>query len=104
MKEKKIFFQAPSYRQAFTPAATLAFLWGIGMENPNGNVLLATAAMTLFTCVAAYGELHSTLTGFVLMAISIGAEVVRMALTQKLFTGKVRFTVVESLYYIGPVK
>ncbi len=53
---------------------------------------------------SAYGELHSTTIGVVLMATSMIAEVFRMVLTQKLFTGKVKFTVVESLYYIGPVK
>lgn len=54
--------------------------------------------------VAAYGELHATTLGLLLMTVSVVAEAFRMLVTQKLFTGKVRFSVVESLYYIGPIK
>jgi hypothetical protein len=42
--------------------------------------------------------------GLLVMGMSIACEAIRMLLMQKLFVGKVRFTVVESLYYIGPAR
>eukprot|EP00730_Choanoeca_flexa_P002503 TRINITY_DN11074_c0_g1_i1.p1 TRINITY_DN11074_c0_g1~~TRINITY_DN11074_c0_g1_i1.p1 ORF type:complete len:329 (+),score=64.01 TRINITY_DN11074_c0_g1_i1:148-1134(+) len=87
--------------KSITPAATMALLTTAGLMNPSPQAVGCVTVMTLATAAAAQGELNFNIIGLACMLFSVTAESTRMLMTQKLFTGKVAFSVTESQYYLA---
>lgn len=88
--------------KAFTPATTLAMLYCTGIETPTWRVLLAVLFICLGTALASLGEGSLHPIGLLLMLGAEVSEALRLVLTQKLLQN-LRFSVVESQFYLAPV-
>eukprot|EP00043_Microstomoeca_roanoka_P017518 m.183400 g.183400 ORF g.183400 m.183400 type:complete len:416 (+) comp16651_c1_seq4:83-1330(+) len=88
--------------KSFTPVVTLIFLVLAGLSQPNRGIVVSVLGITTFSVIAVYGEVNFSLLGFVIMMLSVFAEAMKMVLTQQLFSGIAKFSVLESQYYIGP--
>eukprot|EP00038_Savillea_parva_P010291 m.189251 g.189251 ORF g.189251 m.189251 type:complete len:358 (-) comp17692_c0_seq1:105-1178(-) len=87
--------------KSVTPATTMAGLALIG-KMPDSTVEVVTVLLICAgTMVAAYGEVHLTITGLICILMAEMAECVKLILTQVLMTDQ-KFSIVDALLYITP--
>jgi len=86
--------------KAFTPATTMAALTMLGKPALTTEVL-AVFFICIGTVIAAYGEMHLTITGLFCIGMAELSECVRLVMTQLLLTDH-KFSIVEALMFITP--
>lgn len=87
--------------KAFTPVVTMVVMFVAGLETPGLRLVLSVLGLAVGTSIAAYGELHFSLTGVLIMLSSEVAEAIKLVL-QQILLRNLKFSVFESLYWISP--
>lgn len=88
--------------KAGTPVVTLIVMVLFNLERLRKPLVVSVAVIALGCSLAAYGEIHFAINGFLCMVISELAEALKLVLSQLLLSGRVQFSPFESLYYIAP--
>ncbi|KAJ3284807.1 hypothetical protein HK104_009761, partial [Borealophlyctis nickersoniae] len=87
-----------------TPVAILLASWAFRTEKPDGKVFLNVFIISLGVAIASYGEIQFVFTGFLLMALAVAFESVRLVMVQRLLkSDDIQMDALVSLYYFAPV-
>ncbi|KAG2493819.1 hypothetical protein HYH03_008037 [Edaphochlamys debaryana] len=87
--------------RASLPVTTMIALWLARLETPTAAVIRAVCLTALGCAIAAYGEVHLTLVGGMLVISNLTMESLRLVMTQYLLVG-CDMHPMQSLKYIAP--
>jgi hypothetical protein len=87
--------------KAFTPCTIVLVLFCTGISVPSRNSVLSVLAICAGTAISAYGEMHLTAVGILLILCAELGEVSRLVLTQYLLQN-LKFGVWEGQYLLAP--
>lgn len=86
------------------PAIVLLAMWALGLTSPNARIWLNIAVIIIGVTMTAFGEIKFVLSGFLFQVAGRFFESFRLALIQKVLSGKEhRMDALVSLYYFAPV-
>mmetsp|Transcript_37892 Transcript_37892/g.59909 ORF Transcript_37892/g.59909 Transcript_37892/m.59909 type:complete len:187 (-) Transcript_37892:61-621(-) len=98
--------------KAFTPTLALFFALILRTEtNPSTSLIFSVVGISCGTSLAAFGEIHFSVVGVLMVFVAEFAEVMKLILSEFLLTSKrergekgekVNFTVFETLYFFTP--
>ena len=87
--------------KAFTPVSVLLLSFLGGLESPSALQLLIVMMISLGVTVSAVGELRFNYIGFILQAIGIFSESVRLVLADR-FLKDLKLDALSTLFYVAP--
>lgn len=87
--------------KAFTPVITMVALFITRLETPTYKMVLSVLGIAGGTALAAYGEVHNSLLGLLIMFASEALEAIRLVMTQLLLTGH-KMGPFEGLMWMAP--
>ena len=86
------------------PAIVLLAMWALGLTSPNARIWLNIAVIIIGVTMTAFGEIEFVLSGFLFQVAGRFFESYRLALIQKVLSGKEhKMDALVSLYYFAPV-
>eukprot|EP00878_Enallax_costatus_P024815 GHUV01026506.1.p1 GENE.GHUV01026506.1~~GHUV01026506.1.p1 ORF type:complete len:292 (+),score=48.83 GHUV01026506.1:214-1089(+) len=87
--------------KAFTPVITMVALFIAHLETPTGKMVGSVLGIALGTALAAYGEVHNSVVGVVIMFVSEACEAIRLVMTQLLLQG-LKMGPFEGVMWLAP--
>jgi hypothetical protein len=79
-------------------------MWALGLTSPNARIWLNIAVIIIGVTMTAFGEIKFVLSGFLFQVAGRFFESFRLALIQKVLSGKEhKMDALVSLYYFAPV-
>jgi len=87
--------------KAMTPAVVLVVMLILGTSRPSRSAVFCVFVIIAGTVLEVKGEMHATVLGLILMAVSEVVEALNLVLTQILLQEK-KFTVMEGMYVLQP--
>lgn len=88
--------------KAFNPVGILLISFAFKLQEPNARLLAIVLMISLGCALAAYGEVHFELIGFVCQCAAIAFEASRLVMIQILLHG-MKMDPLVSLHYFAPV-
>ncbi|ORX38639.1 triose-phosphate transporter family-domain-containing protein [Kockovaella imperatae] len=88
--------------KAFNPVAILLISFAFRIQEPNGRLMLIVFMISLGCSLAAYGELHFEMFGFICQCLALLFEASRLIMIQLLLHG-LKMDPIVSLHYFAPV-
>lgn len=88
--------------KAFNPVGILLISFAFKIQEPNARLLAIVLMISLGCALAAYGEVHFELIGFVCQCAAIAFEASRLVMIQILLHG-MKMDPLVSLHYFAPV-
>ncbi|TYJ52769.1 hypothetical protein B9479_006620 [Cryptococcus floricola] len=91
-----------SHIRAFNPVAILLISFVFKIQEPNGRLIIIVLMISMGCFLAAYGEVHFELTGFLCQCAALAFEASRLVMIQILLHG-LKMDPIVSLHYYAPV-
>jgi len=88
--------------KAFNPVAILLISFSFRLQEPNRRLLFIVLLISCGVCLASYGEIAFSMTGFIIQAGAIAFESSRLVMIQVLLQG-LKMDPLVSLHYYAPV-
>ncbi|ODN78955.1 hypothetical protein L202_04471 [Cryptococcus amylolentus CBS 6039] len=88
--------------KAFNPVAILLISFAFKIQEPNGRLIIIVLMISMGCFLAAYGEVHFELTGFLCQCAALAFEASRLVMIQILLHG-LKMDPIVSLHYYAPV-
>ncbi|ORY35411.1 triose-phosphate transporter family-domain-containing protein [Naematelia encephala] len=88
--------------KAFNPVAILLISFAFKIQEPNARLIAIVAMISTGCALAAYGELHFELFGFICQCAAVAFEASRLVMIQILLHG-LKMDPIVSLHYYAPV-
>ncbi|KAI5451629.1 hypothetical protein NCC49_001610 [Naganishia albida] len=88
--------------KAFTPVAILLISFAFRIQEANRRLMLIVCMISFGCAMAAYGELHFEMVGFIAQCAAVGFEASRLVMIQILLHG-MKMDPIVSLHYYAPV-
>jgi len=88
--------------KAFNPVAILLISFAFRLQEPNRRLVVIVLLISGGVCLASYGEIAFSMTGFIIQACAIGFESSRLVMIQVLLQG-LKMDPLVSLHYYAPV-
>nr|ODN86378.1 hypothetical protein L203_04080 [Cryptococcus depauperatus CBS 7841] len=88
--------------KAFNPVAILLISFAFKLQEPNSRLIVIVLLISTGCFLAAYGEIHFELTGFLCQCAALAFEASRLVMIQILLHG-LKMDPIVSLHYYAPV-
>jgi len=88
--------------KAFNPVAILLISWAFRIQEPNRKLAVIVLMISIGVALAAHGELHFNMFGFLIQAAAVAFEASRLVMIQLLLQG-LKMDPLVSLHYYAPV-
>ncbi|KAL7423481.1 hypothetical protein Q5752_001061 [Cryptotrichosporon argae] len=88
--------------KAFNPVAILLISFAFRIQEPNGRLSVIVLLISVGCALAAYGEVHFELFGFICQCAALAFEASRLVMIQLLLHG-LKMDPIVSLHYYAPV-
>lgn len=88
--------------KAFNPVAILLISFAFKIQEPNGRLVAIVMMISVGCALAAYGELHFEMFGFLCQAAAVAFEASRLVMIQILLHG-LKMDPIVSLHFYAPV-